>query len=50
MGLTFSTFIDNFYAEEHITDEFSDRVKALYESVKAILNVADEQADRLCDH
>lgn len=47
LGLTFSTFIDNFNVESRLPDEFRDHEKALYEAVKAMLSTADNQANKL---
>jgi hypothetical protein len=46
-GLTFGTFVNCFLADEHIPDEFLERMKAIYEAVKSMLNMADEQANLL---
>lgn len=46
-GLTFSTFIDNFDAPNHIPVEFEDHVKTLYEAIKAMLDTADNHANKL---
>jgi hypothetical protein len=45
MGLTFSTFIDDFDCCSQLPDEFKDDVKVMYNAVKSILDAAAEHAN-----
>jgi hypothetical protein len=47
MGLTYSTFIDNFNCMKHIPEEFQHNSKIMYSAVKASLDAAATYANNL---
>ncbi|MCP4528684.1 MAG: hypothetical protein GY833_22650 [Aestuariibacter sp.] len=46
-GLTFSTFVNQFEAPEHINTEFEGHLKAIYEAVRDVLNKAAAHAHQI---